>query len=214
MSGGAFQDKSVGATEKRNHRVHEIRRSTARCLAPVSQVERTPSRVSTSSGARQSRSAIAGPAASQSKSLPALPPPVHAARDALPARPCAGSTGSPSPARAPDEPHRRYPAWHRARIRPRKLQNALKKEPSEYLRQLYYDSMVFTPEGLRHLIAEVGMSQIEAGLVQARTRAESLPKQPRVFFEGWDDPLISGIGWIFRTGGGRRWCGHLRRSGK
>jgi aminocarboxymuconate-semialdehyde decarboxylase len=40
---------------------------------------------------------------------------------------------------------------------------ALKKKPSEYLRQLYYDSMVFTPEGLRHLIAEVGASQIVMG---------------------------------------------------
>jgi aminocarboxymuconate-semialdehyde decarboxylase len=39
----------------------------------------------------------------------------------------------------------------------------LKQKPSEYLRQLYYDSMVFTPEGLRHLIAEVGVSQIVLG---------------------------------------------------
>ena len=40
---------------------------------------------------------------------------------------------------------------------------ALKKRPSEYLRQLYYDSMVFTPEGLRHLVAECGASQIMIG---------------------------------------------------
>jgi aminocarboxymuconate-semialdehyde decarboxylase len=39
----------------------------------------------------------------------------------------------------------------------------LKKKPSEYLRQLYYDSMLFTPEGLRHLIAEVGATQIMLG---------------------------------------------------
>jgi aminocarboxymuconate-semialdehyde decarboxylase len=39
----------------------------------------------------------------------------------------------------------------------------LKKKPSEYLRQLYFDSMVFTPEGLRHLIAEVGVGQIVMG---------------------------------------------------
>jgi aminocarboxymuconate-semialdehyde decarboxylase len=39
----------------------------------------------------------------------------------------------------------------------------LKKKPTEYLRQLYYDSLVFTPEGLRHLIAEVGASQIITG---------------------------------------------------
>ena len=36
-------------------------------------------------------------------------------------------------------------------------------ELGEYLRQLYYDSMVFTPEGLRHLVAEVGASQIVMG---------------------------------------------------
>src|SRR5579862_4936417 len=34
----------------------------------------------------------------------------------------------------------------------------MKKKPTDYLRQLYYDSMVFTPEGLRHLIAETGVS--------------------------------------------------------
>lgn len=39
----------------------------------------------------------------------------------------------------------------------------LKKKPSEYLRQLYFDSMVFTPEGLRHLVAECGVSQIMIG---------------------------------------------------
>ena len=41
--------------------------------------------------------------------------------------------------------------------------NALKKHPTEYLRQLYFDSMVFTPEGLRHLVAECGVSQIMIG---------------------------------------------------
>jgi aminocarboxymuconate-semialdehyde decarboxylase len=39
----------------------------------------------------------------------------------------------------------------------------LKKKPTEYLRQLYYDSIVFTPEAMRHLIAEVGVSQIVMG---------------------------------------------------
>jgi predicted TIM-barrel fold metal-dependent hydrolase len=39
----------------------------------------------------------------------------------------------------------------------------LQKEPSEYLRQIYYDSLVFTPEALRHLVANVGSSQIFLG---------------------------------------------------
>src|SRR5947207_4383757 len=49
------------------------------------------------------------------------------------------------------------------RNRPDQCSVPLKKKPSEYLRQLYFDSMVFTPEGLRHLIAEVGVSQIGMG---------------------------------------------------
>jgi aminocarboxymuconate-semialdehyde decarboxylase len=40
---------------------------------------------------------------------------------------------------------------------------ALKKKPSEYLRQLYYDSIVFTREALRHLAAETGSGQIVMG---------------------------------------------------
>src|SRR6266568_137321 len=40
---------------------------------------------------------------------------------------------------------------------------SLKKRPTEYLRQLYYDSIVFTPEALRHLAAEVGSGQIIMG---------------------------------------------------
>jgi len=40
---------------------------------------------------------------------------------------------------------------------------AIKKKPSEYLKQLYYDTMVFTPEGLRHLAAEVGAQQLVLG---------------------------------------------------
>jgi aminocarboxymuconate-semialdehyde decarboxylase len=39
----------------------------------------------------------------------------------------------------------------------------IKKMLSEYLKQLYYDTMVFRPEGVRHLIAEVGASQLMVG---------------------------------------------------
>jgi predicted TIM-barrel fold metal-dependent hydrolase len=40
----------------------------------------------------------------------------------------------------------------------------LKKHPSEYFRQqLYVDSLVFTPEALRHLVAVCGVSQIMIG---------------------------------------------------
>jgi len=39
----------------------------------------------------------------------------------------------------------------------------LKKKPTEYLNQLYFDSLVFTAEGLRHLVAQVGASQVVIG---------------------------------------------------
>ena len=39
----------------------------------------------------------------------------------------------------------------------------LKKKPTEYLKQIYFDSLVFTPEAIRHLAAQVGASQIILG---------------------------------------------------
>jgi aminocarboxymuconate-semialdehyde decarboxylase len=39
----------------------------------------------------------------------------------------------------------------------------LKKKPTEYLKQLHFDALVFTPEALRHLAAQVGTSQIVLG---------------------------------------------------
>jgi iron complex transport system substrate-binding protein len=44
--------------------------------------------------------------------------------------------------------------------------------------------------------AEQLIAALEARLAEARNRAECLPKRPRVFFEEWDEPLISGIGWV------------------
>ncbi len=46
---------------------------------------------------------------------------------------------------------------------PQNCTKTLKKKPSEYLEQLYFDSMVFSTEGLRHLVAEYGSSQIVMG---------------------------------------------------
>ena len=39
----------------------------------------------------------------------------------------------------------------------------LKKKPTEYLKQLYFDSLIFSPEAIRHLAAQVGASQIVLG---------------------------------------------------
>jgi len=40
------------------------------------------------------------------------------------------------------------------------------------------------------------VAKLEIRLAETGSRAAQLPKRPRVFFEEWDDPLISGIGWV------------------
>jgi len=37
---------------------------------------------------------------------------------------------------------------------------------------------------------------LEAGLQAIRDEASALPRRPRLFFEEWDEPLISGIRWV------------------
>ena len=44
--------------------------------------------------------------------------------------------------------------------------------------------------------AERLVATLEAGLEDIRARAARLPRRPRVFFEEWPDPLISGIQWV------------------
>jgi len=39
-------------------------------------------------------------------------------------------------------------------------------------------------------------ASLEAGLAQVRARAAAFTQRPRVYFEEWDDPLISGIRWV------------------
>jgi aminocarboxymuconate-semialdehyde decarboxylase len=46
---------------------------------------------------------------------------------------------------------------------PQRMTGTLKKKPTEYIRQLYFDSIVFTQEALRHLAAEAGPNQIIMG---------------------------------------------------
>lgn len=44
--------------------------------------------------------------------------------------------------------------------------------------------------------AEALADELAAGLEDIRRVAESLPRRPRVYFEEWDDPQISGIQWV------------------
>jgi aminocarboxymuconate-semialdehyde decarboxylase len=46
---------------------------------------------------------------------------------------------------------------------PANCTKTLKRRPSDYLKQMYFDSMVFTGEGLRHLVAEYGSEHIVMG---------------------------------------------------
>ena len=38
--------------------------------------------------------------------------------------------------------------------------------------------------------------KLDAGLEAVRARAAKLPRHPKVFFEEWHEPLISGIAWV------------------
>ena len=44
--------------------------------------------------------------------------------------------------------------------------------------------------------AEVFAQKLEANVEAVRRSAEQLPRRPRVYFEEWDDPQISGIRWV------------------
>ncbi len=44
--------------------------------------------------------------------------------------------------------------------------------------------------------ATVLVDQLRAECESMRTAAMSLPRRPRVYFEEWDDPLITGIHWV------------------
>jgi iron complex transport system substrate-binding protein len=44
--------------------------------------------------------------------------------------------------------------------------------------------------------AERLVARLTAGLDAARLRAALLPRRPKIYFEEWDDPMISGIAWV------------------
>jgi len=48
----------------------------------------------------------------------------------------------------------------------------------------------------RQAAGESLATDLERGLDDVRRRAAELPRRPRVFFEEWDHPLISGICWV------------------
>jgi iron complex transport system substrate-binding protein len=59
-------------------------------------------------------------------------------------------------------------------------------------------------------------ASLERGLDDIRARASALPRRPRVYFEEWDQPLISGIQWVdelIEVAGGDPIFPELRRHG-
>jgi iron complex transport system substrate-binding protein len=65
----------------------------------------------------------------------------------------------------------------------------------------------------RQAAAETLADRLDRGLDTIRERAAKLPRRPRVFFEEWDDPLISGICWVdelIEVAGGQPLFPHLR----
>ena len=44
--------------------------------------------------------------------------------------------------------------------------------------------------------AETLASSLAARLAKVRADAAALPPRPRIYFEEWDEPMISGIGWV------------------
>ncbi len=65
----------------------------------------------------------------------------------------------------------------------------------------------------RQTAGEALADKLECGLDHVRTKAAELPRRPRVFFEEWDNPLISGICWVdelIEIAGGNSIFSHLR----
>jgi iron complex transport system substrate-binding protein len=52
-------------------------------------------------------------------------------------------------------------------------------------------ALVGAAERANRLAAELGRS-----IASAKARAGQMARRPRVYFEEWDDPMISGIGWV------------------
>ncbi len=44
--------------------------------------------------------------------------------------------------------------------------------------------------------AEALAQSLAQRVTEARERAARLPQKPKVYFEEWDEPMISGIGWV------------------
>ena len=110
----------------------------------------------------------------------------------------------PSPARAPSASSRSNPTWYSASptcrpTSPRELVRAglevhvfNHRSIADILRMIRTLGGMIGCEAKARALTE----QLEAGLAAVRARAARFTRRPRVYFEEWDDPLISGIRWV------------------
>ena len=67
-------------------------------------------------------------------------------------------------------------------------------------------------------VTEKGLAlirKLESGLDEIKDRAKAFPRRPRVYFEEWDEPMISGIRWVselVEIAGGEDVCSERSRS--
>ena len=65
--------------------------------------------------------------------------------------------------------------------------------------------------------AQTLVQELQEGVEKVREKGEALLRRPRVFFEEWPDPLISGIRWVselIEVAGGEDVFPELRRHGE
>ncbi|MFZ5863137.1 MAG: cobalamin-binding protein [Nitrospirota bacterium] len=90
-----------------------------------------------------------------------------------------------------------------------------------HLNQRTFDGLCHAVELLGGVVGEPDaavelIGRIRGECASASRAARSLPRRPRVYFEEWDDPLISGIGWVSEAvaiAGGDDVFADLNRSG-
>lgn len=69
----------------------------------------------------------------------------------------------------------------------------IEKAPSEYLRQLYYDTLVYSPDNLAHLISQVGADRLVLGTDYPFPIASDDPAGDALAVSGLDDDALIGI---------------------
>jgi len=69
----------------------------------------------------------------------------------------------------------------------------MQKAPNEYLKQLYYDTLVYSPDNLRHLISEVGADRIVLGTDYPFPIASQDPVGDALAVEGLSDSELTAI---------------------